>query len=1686
MNIFNHVSGLFGVEELKDRKWVNTKVVDSRPPTPPINKWLKNIAAYICLGSAVMYLPLAHAQGLTNVALNKNSTQGSQYGSVSSYGPAKAVDGNYSTFNHTLNSNASNWLQIDLGGEFSIKQVLIYNRNCCGGQRVKNVTVQFLDSAGNVVDERDISGALPTSSPKSLYFGSPLHGISAVRIDNGVSDYLHLTEVEVMAVPTSTGEWRFCANQNQTCKVGAESSVRYGTGTIFNEIQQVNGSIACNDSTFGNPGGSGKYCEYKVTRLGAYPLVGRTSNSVVGLTNSGAWHSVSYQGIGFNPVMIAQMQTEDGADSATVRMKNLSNTGFQVTIEEERSQDQELGHTTEVVGYLGFPEGELSDSEGNVIGEAGRISFSQGSRTQWRQLTLLRSYTHPIIIMSINTFNDTVPTVMQINYIGDDYFWYRMAEWDYLDGAHGTESVSFIVVEAGNYTLASGEQLIAGTLFANGSFDQERFPSGAKDYIHPPTVFTQQQSMNEDVAYTTRVENVTTDGFSLRLEEQESSNGVHVTEEVGYVSVGYAALDNLWRHTTKHFSTTVSNMNVAESLFSSPPSGTVTSYSKTYTINFNQTSGSNAGLFPADFPFSRPQGSSTDNFVVQSTATISVEETGYYKFGVRSDDGFRLRFGGYVIAEQVNPRGMAETLTQPVYMEADASYSIDLRYFEKTGGAALEFYMTGAQTNEFHLVHAGLNLAADDVDPPRVVTEISSDNIFDYNVIRAGDKLIHPSAGGSYYAQFNSDGDFVLYNSNTEVWSTKTGAQDTDVWANSLHHAKQCNSAALVSRYGACDVGHELKIDGLGIYVTNDEGMVIWRPDLGDLSDTDASQGYTLKFIPGGDLGLVNNATGHVRWDTDQGYRPVRKATTALMTSVHPEAAWQKPHTPYASGTTTLDGNEIADYVVEEMKQQSILSYHSDDDRSDVLLCFNCSTSSSTKYKAELTSQGDLRIVSTNSGGSILATHWNTAIGNSFTHGGVFLAVTHKGLELYNAQNNSVIWQADSTLPDGNYMLRLAKSPQQTAPHLELWNMTTNAIVWDTDPGSNHTRRQLWHLSMPQVIKNTVSAVASAGEHLLSTGYNVAAFGWDHLESFITNSAEWEDFKDLFDDAAHLRVHDAFADLAKLEQDTIDDVESALYDVGNMMLMVYKLTNPSSLYALSQSPALKDIYDLVRHPKRLVEYVERLVDGLKEAKYKAEMVVEVLQNPSDVEGIMIGAINNAMEGGRDHLENMLLGPMQTLVPNSVVNEGSKDHGRQVQATGHADDASCDDAIDPRFCRFLSEKPGFGWDISTPEIVGNFVSANKSQYKIFNAMGEGAAKKQLNHLQVRTTLVPMTHLRDINGDGVKELVKLRMRVQTLQITAMMDFRAPTGSLAFIGPFSGHTWSFPLLAYDKDDNKISHVGKNVIYGSSMGLIGRADLQLASLQEFFGDLNTLINLENQVSTIEMGSLAGTSTASLGAAAAGAQEASGAMATMLSAASSLPQAAASFGNTTLTGISGAMFYGMGKIVTVGSEIVKSPFSKSVGITAVVSTPMRFRFDYNNMTTRRKVLLHASEILGTLLTPVILEYMGAGVELDEVTQNPLSTLSIESMIGGMFGDLLFWGISTAVDNYNNTEPSATISGYIGGSVGITMSFSRKAAASTITIGSKPTETGGLLTKTRLRVRYSFSVASDGKGAEPI
>lgn len=75
---------------------------------------------------------------------------------------------------------------------------------------------------------------------------------------------------------------------------------------------------------------------------------GVTTNSI-----GDAWKEITFKTVFPDlPLFIAGMQTTDGSDTAAVRTQNISQSKTQIKIEEEKSKDTELGHTSEVVGYL--------------------------------------------------------------------------------------------------------------------------------------------------------------------------------------------------------------------------------------------------------------------------------------------------------------------------------------------------------------------------------------------------------------------------------------------------------------------------------------------------------------------------------------------------------------------------------------------------------------------------------------------------------------------------------------------------------------------------------------------------------------------------------------------------------------------------------------------------------------------------------------------------------------------------------------------------------------------------------------------------------------------------------------------------------------------------------------------------------------------------------------------------------------------------------------------------------------------------------------------------------------------------------------------------------------------------------------------------------------------------------------
>ena len=173
----------------------------------------------------------------------------------------------------------------------------------------------------------------------------------------------------------------------------------------------------------------------------------------------------------------------------------------------------------------------LEDQE--AIGESNSISLSD----VWETVTLNRSYDDPVVIAGVPSFEGTDPTTVRIRNVTSNSFQIQIDEWDYLNPFHSPEVVSYMVVEAGQYTLADGTTIVAGN--RDGQTNQVRtYDLGAAfDGPDNPLVFANVVTQNDVQAVTTRVEVNSNSEFEVRLQEEESNDGVHLAETISYFAI---------------------------------------------------------------------------------------------------------------------------------------------------------------------------------------------------------------------------------------------------------------------------------------------------------------------------------------------------------------------------------------------------------------------------------------------------------------------------------------------------------------------------------------------------------------------------------------------------------------------------------------------------------------------------------------------------------------------------------------------------------------------------------------------------------------------------------------------------------------------------------------------------------------------------------------------------------------------------------------------------------------------------------------------------------------------------------------------------------------------------------------------------------------------------------------------
>lgn len=190
----------------------------------------------------------------------------------------------------------------------------------------------------------------------------------------------------------------------------------------------------------------------------------------------------------------------------------------------------------------------LAQGEATVSGTVAVCSGTESGETgfavtnhNWVSVTFQNTYsTVPVVVVSPITDNDRDEGVARIRNLDTTGFDVRYEEYFSMDGSHSTETLAWIAIKNGSYT-------IDGNMVEVGTASVEFNPPGTtwttvtfnNSFSATPVILTQIQSYNENdtgaLGSHTRQRSPAVGSFDVKIEEETDTP--HVFETVGYIAM---------------------------------------------------------------------------------------------------------------------------------------------------------------------------------------------------------------------------------------------------------------------------------------------------------------------------------------------------------------------------------------------------------------------------------------------------------------------------------------------------------------------------------------------------------------------------------------------------------------------------------------------------------------------------------------------------------------------------------------------------------------------------------------------------------------------------------------------------------------------------------------------------------------------------------------------------------------------------------------------------------------------------------------------------------------------------------------------------------------------------------------------------------------------------------------------
>jgi hypothetical protein len=166
-------------------------------------------------------------------------------------------------------------------------------------------------------------------------------------------------------------------------------------------------------------------------------------------------------------------------------------------------------------------------------------------RSDWTTVSMETRFIDPVIIVGPPSFNGADPGVVRIKNVSSNIFVAKFdisfKEWDYRrrdhgDYYHAPEVIPHMILESGRRTMSDGSDWEVGSVPIQGTnrkFDYQF----SEPFDGVPHVYLTLQTANGDQVVVARASNVTEEGFTAALYEEETLMDGHVNETLGYLAI---------------------------------------------------------------------------------------------------------------------------------------------------------------------------------------------------------------------------------------------------------------------------------------------------------------------------------------------------------------------------------------------------------------------------------------------------------------------------------------------------------------------------------------------------------------------------------------------------------------------------------------------------------------------------------------------------------------------------------------------------------------------------------------------------------------------------------------------------------------------------------------------------------------------------------------------------------------------------------------------------------------------------------------------------------------------------------------------------------------------------------------------------------------------------------------------